>query len=69
MAGPLGTDTPTMKHPAQSSAKLNTSVGSGSRPGTSRFPIATSSPTDAYKLDGRGDVKGYLGSGKEMARG
>ena len=58
-----------MKHPMQSSAKLNTSVGSGSRPGNVRFPIESSAPKDAYKLDGRGDVKGYLGSGKEMARG
>lgn len=68
MAGPLGTDTPTMKHPPQSSSKLNTNVGSGSRPGSSKFPIATSSPSDAYTLD-RDPPKGYLGSGGEKARG
>ena len=68
MGMPLGTDTPTMKAPGQSSAKLNTSVGSGSRPGTSRFPIMTSSPMNARTLD-RDPPKGWLGSGKEMARG
>jgi hypothetical protein len=69
MAGPLGTDKGAMKAPAQSSSKLATSVGSGSRPGSSRFPIDTSAPMDPYKLDGRGDTKGYLGSGSEKARG
>ena len=68
MGMPLGTDTSTMKAPAQSSSKLNTSVGSGSRPGTSKFPIPTSSPTDAYMLD-RDPPKGWLGSGSEKARG
>ena len=68
MSMPLGTDTSTMKAPAQSSSKLNTSVGSGSRPGTSKFPIETSSPKDAYMLD-RGPPKGWLGSGSEKARG
>lgn len=68
MAGPLGTDTPTMKAPSQSSAKLNTSVGSGSRPGNVRFPIESSAPMDPYGLDGR-MVPGYLGSGKEKGRG
>lgn len=70
MAGPLGTDTTTMKAPSQSSAKLNTSVGSGSRPGSSKFPIDTSSPMDAYTLD-RNPPSGALGvgNGKEKARG
>lgn len=69
MAGPLGTDhSNTMKAPAQSSAKLNTSVGSGSRPGSSRFPIETSAPTDAYTLN-RNPPKGWLGGGGEKARG
>lgn len=68
MGNPLGTDTTTMKAPAQSSSKLNTSVGSGSRPGSSRFPIETSSPKDAYTLD-RQPPGGWLGSGKEKARG
>ena len=68
MAGPLGTDKGAMKAPAQSSSKLATSVGSGSRPGSSRFPIDTSAPMDAYTLD-RDPPKGYLGSGSEKARG
>lgn len=69
MGNPLGSDKGAMKAPAQSSSKLNTSTGSGSRPGNARFTIDTSAPMDAYKLDGRGDVKGYLGSGSEKARG
>lgn len=70
MGNPLGTDTSTMKAPSQSSSKLNTSVGSGSRPGMSRMPIATSSPIDAYTLD-RNPPSGALGvgNGKEKARG
>jgi hypothetical protein len=38
---------------AQSSAKTFEPVGSGSRPGPSRFPIPTSAPKDALGLDGR----------------
>lgn len=69
MGNPLGTDeSGTLKAPAQSSSKLNTSVGSGSRPGNSRFPIETSAPMDPYKLDGR-FVEGALGTGKTKARG
>jgi len=68
MAGPLGTDKGAMKAPAQSSSKLATSVGSGSRPGSSRFPIETSSPKDAYMLD-RDPPKGWLGGGGDKARG
>jgi len=68
MAGPLGTDKHTIKAPAQSSSKLATSVGSGSRPGSSRFPIETSAPVDAYTLD-RDPPKGGLGLGGEKARG
>lgn len=67
--GPLGTDKGgTPKAPAQSSSKLNTSVGSGSRPGSSRFPIESSHPMDAYTLD-RDPPKGWLGSDSEKARG
>ena len=69
MGMPLGSDSGGMKAPSQSSSKLNTSVGSGSRPGNSKFMIDTSHPKDPYKLDGRGDVKGFLGSGSEKARG
>lgn len=70
MGNPLGSDTPTMRAPGQSSAKLNTSVGSGSRPGTSKMKIETSSPMDAYTLD-RNPPSGALGvgNGKEKARG
>ena len=38
---------------AQSSAKVYEPVGSGSRPGPSRFPIPTSAPKDPLGLDGR----------------
>lgn len=49
---------PTLKAPAQSSATQNTSVGSGSRPTSSRYPIPTSAPSDPHTL-GR-DVPGSL---------
>ena len=68
MGMPLGSDSGGMKAPAQSSSKLNTSVGSGSRPGTSKFMIPTSHPMDPYTLD-RDPPKGWLGSGGEKARG
>lgn len=58
-----------VKAPPQSSAKLDTSTGSGSRPGNTRYPIESSAPSDPHKLDSRGDVKGALGSGSEKARG
>lgn len=52
MAGPLGTNPAgTVKAPSQSSAKLDTSVGSGSRPGSSRFPIDSSAPSNPHTLD------------------
>lgn len=46
--------------PKGSSAKQNTSVGSGSRPTPSRYPIPTSAPANPHTLGGRGDVKGAL---------
>ena len=52
-------NSPTMKAPAQSSTKMMTSVGSGSRPTVSKHPIPTSAPDDSYGLDGR-DVAGHL---------
>lgn len=40
-----------VKAPAQTSASMNTSTGSGSRPTPSRYPIATSAPSNAHTLD------------------
>lgn len=37
--------------PAQSSAPQNTAVGSGSRPGSVRMPIATSAPSNPRTMD------------------
>lgn len=51
MSNPLGSDSGGMKAPKQSSSKLDTSVGSGSRPGNSKFMIPTSSPMNARTLD------------------
>lgn len=69
MASALGTPVKgSVKAPAQSSDKLNTSVGSGSRPGTVRVPIASSAPMDPHTLD-RKPPAGALGSGNEKARG
>jgi hypothetical protein len=45
---------PAMPQEKGSSAKQNTSVGSGSRPGTTgKYPLASSAPKDPYGLDGR----------------
>jgi hypothetical protein len=69
MGSPLGTDkSGTMKAPSQSSAKLMTSTGSGSRPGNSKMTIDTSAPMNPRTLD-RDPPKGWLGSGDEKARG
>lgn len=68
MGNPLGSDKGTMAAPKQSSATMNTSTGSGSRPGNSKFPIESSHPMDARTLD-RDPPKGWLGSGDEKARG
>ncbi len=58
----------TEKAPPQSSAAQNTAVGSGSRPGKTRFPIESSAPADPCTLD-RDPPKGWLGSGQEKPRG
>lgn len=58
----------TVKAPAQSSASQNTSTGSGSRPGSTRFPIESSAPANPRMLD-RDPPKGWLGSGSEQPRG
>ncbi len=62
MAG-IFSDSPTIR-PGKigGSAPQNTSVGSGSRPTSSRHKIETSAPTDPHTL-GR-SVPGALGSGK-----
>jgi hypothetical protein len=51
-------NTPTLKAPPQSSRGQGTSVGSGSRPISSRIKIETSAPSDPTTL-GR-DVPGSL---------
>lgn len=58
----------TVKAPPQSSSKLDTSVGSGSRPGNTRFPIDSSAPSNPRTLD-RDPPGGWLGSGSEKGRG
>lgn len=44
MGRALGSDTTTLKPPAQTSAKLNTSTGSGSKPGSFKVAIDSSAP-------------------------
>ena len=51
-------DAPAMPQEHGTSAPQNTSVGSGSRPTSSKFKIATSAPEDAH-TQGR-DVPGSL---------
>lgn len=68
MASALGTHSKGgVKAPPQSSAKLDTSVGSGSRPGSVKMPIEDSAPMDARTLD-RNPPRGWLGSGNESRR-
>lgn len=58
MSSPLGSPVSgSVKAPSQSSAKLHSSAGSGSRPGTTRFPIDSSAPSDPHTLN-----RGPLGS-------
>lgn len=65
MSSPLGSPVKgSAKAPPQSSSKLNTSVGSGSRPGNVRFPIESSAPSDHRMLD-RDPPAGWLGHGKD----
>lgn len=69
MSMPLGSPVKgTVKAPSQSSAKMDTSVGSGSRPGMTRMPIESSAPENPRMLD-RDPPAGWLGSGGEKARG
>lgn len=70
MSNPLGR--PTKGHgdkaPPQSSAPMNTAVGSGSRPGSGRYPIEDSSPGNNHTLD-RNPPSGWLGSGSTRQQG
>lgn len=51
-SNPLGSPVMgTVKAPAQSSSKLDTSVGSGSRPGHTSMPIESSAPSNPHTLD------------------
>lgn len=69
MSEPLGTPVKgTVKAPPQSSATAHVDLGSGSRPGMVKMPIESSAPMNPRTLD-RDPPKGWLGSGKEMARG
>lgn len=69
MSGPLGSPVSgSVKAPPQSSAKMDTSVGGGSRPGSVLYPIESSAPTNAHTLD-RHPPAGWLGSGDEKGRG
>lgn len=58
----IWSDSPHMSQPKGTSAKQNTSVGSGSRPTKSMFKIETSAPSEPRLLD-RG-VPGALGVGQ-----
>ena len=44
---------PAMPQEKGSSSPQNTSVGSGSRPTKSKFPLQSSAPKDPHGLDGR----------------
>jgi hypothetical protein len=69
MGMPLGSPVKgTVKAPMQSSAKMNTDVGSGSRPGTTRMPIESSAPMNPHTLD-RDPPAGWLGSGSTKQQG
>ena len=69
MSSPLGSPVRgTVKAPPQSSAKMDTSVGGGSRPGSVKMPIESSAPANPHTLD-RDPPAGWLGSGGEKARG
>lgn len=69
MAGPLGSPVSgSTKAPPQSSAKMDTSVGSGSRPGSVRYPIDSSAPSNPHTLD-RDPPAGALGMGSTKQQG
>lgn len=69
MGNPLGSPVSgTVKAPPQSSAKMDTSTGSGSRPGSTRFPIESSAPANPHTLD-RDPPAGALGMGSTKQQG
>lgn len=57
-----------VKAPAQRSAEQNTSTGSGSRPGNTRYPIESSAPSNPHTMD-RDPPAGALGSGMTRQQG
>lgn len=59
----------TVKAPAQSSAAQNTSTGSGSRPGSTRFPIESSAPSNPHTLDREPFGSPPLGMGATRQQG
>jgi hypothetical protein len=60
MGSALGTPVKgSVKAPPQTSAEQNTAVGSGSRPGNTKFPIESSAPSDPRTLD-RDPPAGWL---------
>lgn len=69
MGSPLGSPVSgTVKAPPQTSRKIDYAVGSGSRPGMTKFPIDSSAPADPRTLD-REPPKGWLGSGDTKQQG
>lgn len=69
MSNPLGSPVSgTVKAPSQSSARTHSNAGSGSRPGSTRFPIESSAPSNPHNLD-RNPPSGALGSGSTKQQG
>lgn len=69
MSSPLGSPVSgSVKAPPQSSAKVHTAAGSGSRPGNVRMPIDSSAPSNPRMLD-RDPPAGWLGSGSTKQQG
>jgi hypothetical protein len=50
MGKALGSDSPHITPPAQTSAPQNTSTGSGSRPGSYKMTIDTSAPSSPHEI-------------------
>lgn len=70
MGSPLGSPVKgTVKAPAQSSAAQNTSVGSGSRPGNTRYPIMSSAPMNPHTMDREPFGSPPLGMGSTKQQG
>ena len=68
MGNPLGSPVKGTVHaPSQSSAKVHNAAGSGSRPGSTRFPIESSAPANPHTLDR--DPPPSLGMGSTKQQG